>query len=55
MVQLIPRAKLNDLAADAGLLGIQSRQSVQEFVEAADQINVALGEDVGEDAVKNIG
>ena len=50
-----PRAKLNDLAADAGRLGIQSRQSVQEFVEAADQINVALGEDLGEDAVKNIG
>lgn len=50
-----PRAKLNDLAADAGRLGIQSRQSVQEFVEAADQINTALGDDLGEDAVKNIG
>lgn len=50
-----PRAKLNDLAADAGRLGIQSREAVQEFVEAADQINTALGEDLGEDAVKNIG
>ena len=50
-----PRAKLNDLAADAGRLGIQSREGVQEFVEAADQINTALGEDLGEDAVKNIG
>ncbi len=50
-----PLAKLNDLAADAGRLGIQSREAVQEFVEAADQINTALGEDLGEDAVKNIG
>ena len=49
------REKLNDLAADAGRLGIQSRDAVLDFVEAADQINVALGEDLGEDAVKNIG
>lgn len=50
-----PREKLNDLASDAGRLGIQSREGVQDFVEAADQINTALGEDLGEDAVKNIG
>ena len=50
-----PREKLNDLAADAGRLGIQSKEDVLDFVEAADQINVALGEDLGEDAVKNIG
>lgn len=50
-----PREKLNDLAADAGRLGIQSKGAVLDFVEAADQINVALGEDLGEDAVKNIG
>jgi TP901 family phage tail tape measure protein len=50
-----PREKLNDLAADAGRLGIQSKGAVLGFVEAADQINVALGEDLGEDAVKNIG
>ena len=49
------REKLNDLAADAGRLGIQSRDAVLDFVEAADQINTALGEDLGEDAVKNIG
>lgn len=49
------REALNDLAADAGRLGIQSKQEVLDFVEAADQINVALGEDLGEDAVKNIG
>lgn len=50
-----PRQQLNDLAADAGRLGIQSKQQVLDFVQAADQINVALGEDLGEDAVKNIG
>lgn len=50
-----PREKLNDLAADAGRLGIQSKDAVLDFVEAADQINTALGDDLGEDAVKNIG
>ena len=50
-----PRAALNDLAADAGRLGIQSKEDVLDFVDAANQITVALGEDLGEDAVKNIG
>ncbi len=50
-----PRAQLNDLAADAGRLGIQSKAEVLDFVDAANQITVALGEDLGEDAVKNIG
>ena len=50
-----PRERLNELAGDAGRLGISSKQGVLEFVEAADMINVALGEDLGEDAVKNIG
>lgn len=49
------RAALNDLAADAGRLGIQSKQQVLDFVDAANVLNVALGEDFGEDAVKNIG
>ena len=49
------REQLNDLAGDAGRLGIQSKQQILDFVQAADQINVALGEDLGEDAVKNIG
>lgn len=49
------RAALNDLAADAGRLGIQGKEQILEFVEAADQINVALGEDLGADAVRNIG
>ncbi len=50
-----PREKLNDLAADAGRLGLQGKDDILAFVEAADQINLALGEDLGEDAVKNIG
>lgn len=50
-----PRERLNALAGDAGRLGITSREAVLEFVDAADKINVALGEDLGEDAVKNIG
>ncbi len=49
------REQLNALAGDAGRLGIQSRDKVLEFVDAADKINVALGEDLGDDAVKNIG
>lgn len=49
------REQLNALAGEAGRLGIQSRDQVLEFVDAADKINVALGEDLGEDAVKNIG
>lgn len=49
------RAALNDLAADAGRLGITGKNDVLDFVQAADQINIALGEDLGEGAVKNIG
>ena len=49
------REQLNALAGDAGRLGIQAKDQVLEFVDAADKINVALGEDLGEDAVKNIG
>lgn len=49
------RDKLNALAGDAGRLGITGKKDVMEFVDAADKINVALGEDLGEDAVKNIG
>lgn len=49
------REELNRLAGEAGRLGITSKEGVLEFVDAADKINVALGEDLGEDAVKNIG
>lgn len=50
-----PREKLNQLAGDAGRLGITSKEAVEDFVDAADKINVALGDDLGDDAVKNIG
>ena len=50
-----PREKLNDLAADAGRLGITGKQDILDFVDAANQINLALGEDLGEVGVKNIG
>lgn len=49
------REQLNALAGDAGRLGISSKQGIMEFVDAADKINVALGEDLGEEAVANIG
>ena len=42
-----PRTELNELAGTAGRLGIQAKEDVLEFVEAADMINVALGEDLG--------
>ena len=49
------RDKLNELAGEAGKLGITSKEAVMEFIDAADKINVALGEDLGEEAVGNIG
>lgn len=49
------RTRLNELAGDAGKLGISTKAGVLEFVEAADMINVALGEDLGKDAITQIG
>lgn len=49
------RESLNDLARDAGKLGLTARKDVLDFVDAGNQINVALGEDLGEGAIKNIG
>lgn len=49
------REQLNALAGDAGKLGITAKDQILEFVEAADKINVALGDDLGEGAVKNVG
>ena len=46
--------ELNKLAYTAGKLGITGKENVLGFVKAANQINVALGEDLGEDAIKNI-
>lgn len=50
-----PRQKLNQLAEDAGRLGITSTAAVEEFVDGADKINVALGDDLGDQAVSQIG
>lgn len=50
-----PREQLNQLAGDAGKLGITTKQAIEEFVDGADKINVALGDDLGENAVKDVG
>ncbi len=50
-----PREKLNQLAGDAGRLGLQTQEAVKDFVEGANMINVALGDDLGDEAVKNVG
>lgn len=49
------RIQLNNLAADAGRLGIQGKEGILDFVDAANILDVALGEDLGEGAVKSIG
>ena len=49
------REQLNQLAGSAGRLGLQSKKDIMEFVEAADMIGVALGDDLGEGAVDSIG
>ncbi|MEG2556652.1 MAG: phage tail tape measure protein [Odoribacter sp.] len=49
------REELNKLAADAGKLGISGQKNILDFVDAGNQIRVALGEDLGDDAIKNIG
>lgn len=49
------RTELNQLAGAAGRLGIQGKEKIEEFVDAADKINVALGDDLGQGAVDKIG
>lgn len=49
------RKQLNELAGSAGRLGITSKDMIEEFVDGADKINVALGDDLGEGAVDKIG
>ena len=50
-----PRKHLNELAESAGRLGITSKDSIEEFVDAADKISVALGDDLGDDAIDKVG
>jgi DNA repair exonuclease SbcCD ATPase subunit len=47
-------ADLRELASEAGKLGKDSVDDVIKFVNAADKINVALGEDLGKDAITDI-
>lgn len=49
------REQLLLLARDAGKLGISGKEDVLGFVRAADKIQVALGEDLGEGAIRNLG
>ena len=49
------REELNKLAGEAGRLGIQGKEAIEDFVDAADKIDVALGDDLGENAVRDIG
>lgn len=49
------REQLNELAGSAGRLSITSKDMIEEFVDGADKINVALGDDLGEGAVDKIG
>ena len=47
-------ADLRELAVAAGKLGIQGVDDIAKFVEEANQIKVALGEDLGKDAITEI-
>lgn len=49
------REELNELAGAAGRLGLSTHDAVVEFVDGADKISVALGDDLGEGAVDAIG
>ena len=49
------REQLNNLAYIAGKLGISTKEMVQQFVEAADIINVSMGDALGDDATLAIG
>ncbi|SFC44107.1 phage tail tape measure protein, TP901 family, core region [Xylanibacter ruminicola] len=55
MTTRTPREELNELAGAAGRLGIQGKENIAGFVDAADKINVALGDDLGEGAIDQIG
>ena len=55
MTTRTPREELNALAGAAGRLGIKGKKDIEGFVDAADKINVALGDDLGEGAIDQIG
>lgn len=49
------RAELLKMAQEAGKLGYSTVEDVKAFVKVADMVNVALGEDLGQDGIINIG
>lgn len=49
------REQLNALVGEAGRLGIQGVDALYDFVYASDILDMALGSDLGEDGIKNIG
>lgn len=49
------RENLNQLSGAAGRLGIEAKDKVLEFVDAADKIGVSLGDDLGDGAVDKVG
>lgn len=49
------REELNALAGAGGRLGITAERDIVGFVSAADKINVALGDDLGQGAIDQIG
>jgi TP901 family phage tail tape measure protein len=49
------KSALREIAVQAGKLGITGVENVRRFVEEMNQIQVALGEDLGEEAILQIG
>ena len=49
------REQLNNLAYIAGKLGINTEELVKQFVEAADILNISMGDVLGDDATLAIG
>ncbi|WP_321520015.1 phage tail tape measure protein [uncultured Bacteroides sp.] len=49
------REQLNEISGEAGKIGVTGKKNILEFVDAANMIKVSLGEDLGKDAVLNIG
>jgi TP901 family phage tail tape measure protein len=50
-----PRAELLKIAAEAGKMGERGVENIADFVEQSNKILVALGEDLGDDAILKIG
>jgi len=49
------RIELLKLAQEAGRLGIEGSQNIQKFVEQANKIKVALGDDLSDEAIRDVG